>query len=957
MTRNDPDAPTIEGVAPKSLPPPAKDAFERGAVVDRYTILERVGRGGMGEVYAAYDGKLDRRVALKLLLSSDPGVESRLAREAQAMARLSHPNVVAVFDTGVVEGRRFLAMEFVQGTTLRGWARASKRTVEEIVRVYVEAGRGLAAAHDAGLVHRDFKPDNVLVSSQGAVKVTDFGLVRAEEEGAGSRADALERLASRLARDARPGGAPDGADTVAAVPTERVAASTTPASIARTGSLETPMTEEGALLGTLGYMAPEQYLSEPVNAKTDQFSFAVALYDALYEQKPFAGKGVLELADATVNGRVREPPRGSAVPSHVHRVILRALRPEKADRYPSMRALLEDLQRDPVKDRLRVVGVGVALAAVAALFVLSQRVATARQGRLCAAAEPLAHEVWNDAVAREMGASMAATGLPFAGDTFARAREQIDGYVARWSRMHEATCRATRVDGHQPEALMAVRMACLEQRRAQVRTLTRVLSHADRPAVERAVEASRNLPSVDDCADVTSLTAVQALPVAADKRAEVEALGRDVGDLRVRADAGKYKEVTVEAAGAVERAKATGYEPLVAEAFLVLADAQDHLGMKSEAAASAREALYAAEAGRAEDLKVRSLVLLEGVLAELRKFDDARATSRLVSASSSRLTDPEAYRADAYAADAWVACREGKYDDSAAAFRKAIAVAERNADARPVRVARMYSRAGGMLGEAGHFDEAFDLLDRADATFARELGAEHPLRVTTAVNRGATLLDQGRWADALATSEAALTLAARVLPKESGTVANLENNRADALHELARYEEARAAAQRAVDIGKATFGPRAVNTAGYMITLGEALAGLGRHDEAVATLDEVLGIIEPTLAADHEWLAEARSDRGDSNVARHRPREALADLERSLAIYSTIKQKTVLARGAEALARAALARALVETSGRSPRASELASAAIDAFAALHEDDRARAVVEWSRAAGVLRRGP
>src|SRR5579863_10519335 len=118
----DPDAPTQAGASPAPLEPEPK-TFQRGAVVDRYTILERIGTGGMGEVYAAYDAKLDRRVALKLLLSSGPEYEARLSREAQAMARLSHPNVVAVYDTGMVAGRLFLAMEFVQGATLRAWQR------------------------------------------------------------------------------------------------------------------------------------------------------------------------------------------------------------------------------------------------------------------------------------------------------------------------------------------------------------------------------------------------------------------------------------------------------------------------------------------------------------------------------------------------------------------------------------------------------------------------------------------------------------------------------------------------------------------------------------------------------------------------------------------------------------------------------------------------------------------
>ena len=252
----------------------------------------------MGEVYAAYDAKLDRRVALKLLLSRGPEYEARLSREAQAMARLSHPNVVAVFDTGVIAGRLFLALEFVEGTTLRGWQKAAPRSTGELLRVYTEAGRGLAAAHAAGLVHRDFKPDNVLVSSQGAVKVTDFGLARAAEEHTGVPGEALARLAKKLASVRPPALSPEE-------PAEAVS---------RPASLDIPMTEVGALLGTVGYMAPEQYLSEPVNARTDQFAFSVALYDALYDQKPFAGEGLAEMPTPRCPGASASLPGGRRSP-------------------------------------------------------------------------------------------------------------------------------------------------------------------------------------------------------------------------------------------------------------------------------------------------------------------------------------------------------------------------------------------------------------------------------------------------------------------------------------------------------------------------------------------------------------------------------------------------------------------------------------------------------------------
>jgi serine/threonine protein kinase len=310
-------------------------ALEPGVSFDRYTVLEKLGEGGMGDVYAAYDRKLDRRVALKLLRIESDDYQQRLTREAQAMARLSHPNVVAVFDTGTIDGNLFVAMECVQGGTLGAHQAKAALSWKTLLRLYLDAGRGLAAAHAAGLVHRDFKPDNVLVSDDGQAKVTDFGLARAlgETPEPGPAADAPVRLAARPRH---------------------------------ASSLDSPMTEDGTLMGTPGYMAPEQYLCEEVDERTDQFAFCVSLYEALYGEKPFAGNAFHEVVEETVAGRVREAPKRTAVPLRIRRALLRGLSAEREARYPSMPALLDELARDPARQRWSVLAAVGAVAAVVA---------------------------------------------------------------------------------------------------------------------------------------------------------------------------------------------------------------------------------------------------------------------------------------------------------------------------------------------------------------------------------------------------------------------------------------------------------------------------------------------------------------------------------------------------------------------------------------------------------------
>src|SRR3954470_9604696 len=296
------------------------EPLPRGSAVGRYVVLERIGSGGMGVVYAAYDPELDRKVALKLFRPDRAGAAGeaalRLPREGQVRARLSGPHVVAVYDAGTFGDQVFVAMELMEGRTLRQWLGEGKRGWREIVDVFVAAGRGLAAAHAAGLVHRDFKPDNVLLGTDGRVKVADFGLARpvgvVEKEGSQSS----------------PGSGSGGL-------------------------LARPLTEGGQVMGGSAYMAPEQLRGGAADARSDQFSFCVALWEALYGQKPFAGTGLREMLDAERRGEVREPPEGSGVPPRLQPVLRRGLAASPEARYPGMAELLHNLKRDPSVIRRR----------------------------------------------------------------------------------------------------------------------------------------------------------------------------------------------------------------------------------------------------------------------------------------------------------------------------------------------------------------------------------------------------------------------------------------------------------------------------------------------------------------------------------------------------------------------------------------------------------------------------
>ncbi len=291
----------------------------------RYLLLGQIGTGGIGVVYAAYDPELDRRVALKFLHDghAGPRARDRMVREAQAMARLSHPNVVTVYDVGTIDDRVFIAMELVDGVPLSTWWAAKRRSWQEIRDVLVQAARGLLAAHDAGLVHRDFKPQNVLVGADGRPRVLDFGLAR--------RAAAAEQ--------------------------PQAESEPSPTS---SGEWNDRLTATGTIMGTPAYMAPEQFDGGEVGPAADQFSFCVALFEALYRVRPFPGSDLLGVRRAIRDGRIAPVP-SSEVPAWLQRALVRGLAPKAADRYPSMREVIEAITHD-LRARRRY-GVGIALAA------------------------------------------------------------------------------------------------------------------------------------------------------------------------------------------------------------------------------------------------------------------------------------------------------------------------------------------------------------------------------------------------------------------------------------------------------------------------------------------------------------------------------------------------------------------------------------------------------------------
>jgi eukaryotic-like serine/threonine-protein kinase len=669
----------------------------RGAQVGRYVVLDRIGAGGMGVVYSAYDPELDRRVAIKLLR---PGVardkQQRLLREAQAMARLSHPNVVGVHDVGTFGEQVFIACEFIDGPSLDRWRDLKRpRPWREILAIYLEAGRGLAAAHSAGLMHRDFKPQNVLVDPLGHARVLDFGLARSTEE--------LFTVA------------PDNSEPHDVEPP--------PIS---TKALETPLTRAGTIVGTPAYMSPEQLRGEPVDARTDQFSFCVALHEALYNERPFVGD---TQAFVDHGSSVQRPPRAETdVPPAVRALLLRGLSLKPGDRFALLGELLDGLellrgqsQRPPSRRWVPVaLAAAAAVVAVAGTIVVRER----RERTMCSGADGKLAPAWNDARRNAIAAAFTRSGSAAAGEAWKHAESALDKYARRWAAAWTDSCEATHVRGEQSAELLDLRTQCFDERLGELRATTDLLAGADAKLVNEAGRAVAGLSRIEDCGDVAALKAPERLPTDAATREKVAAIEADLATARTFSRAGRYRDVLAPATRAVDAARRLHARALEGEALFELGNAQYRGGDGKTGIATTEEAAIASVAGH-DDLHAgmtwATLVFFGDETGALERAD---VWSRLGLAISERLGNPPQLLGKLYNNTATLIDDEGRHADAVDLYKKAIAIDEKLED--PVGLAMACNNLAVTLATLGRDDEALPLYRRAFTLWNDALGPMHP---------------------------------------------------------------------------------------------------------------------------------------------------------------------------------------------------------------------------------------
>jgi eukaryotic-like serine/threonine-protein kinase len=841
---------------------PAVPVIPRGTQVGRFLILEPLGQGGMGMVYGAYDSQLDRKIALKFLAAAADGssptdaATGRLQREAQAMARLSHPNVVPIYDVGTFENRVFLAIEYIEGVTLRDWLKSNPhRSWREVLRVFIEAGRGLAAAHEAGIVHRDFKPANVLIGKDGRVRVTDFGLARA----AGSLGDKPPTIPARPETDSP------------------------------SGLLNTPLTQAGAVVGTAGYAAPEQLFSSFVDARTDQFSFSVSLYEGLYGERPFSGNNLHAYATSLTVDSIPAPPKEAKVPLWLRRIVLRGLQANK-DRWPSMGAMLDALAKDPDEERRRRLkwagGVGAAALLGTLAAVGLWRGATAG-GRRCRGMEKEMAGVWDASRKAAVRAAFLSSGRPYAEDTAELVARRLDDYGRAWVGARVEACEATHVRGEQSEALLDLRMACLDRRSVELRALVDVFAEkASAEVVDKAVEASAKLAPLGACADTQALRLAVPPPADPSTRAKVDELRRRLAEAKALDDAGRYPEGLVIARKVTEDARPLGYAPVLAEGLLEQASLEESSGDAKAAEATLREALMASADAKDDGIAANVWArLLDVVGYRLARPGEALSLRPYAEAALRRSGSDLDAQARFWGSLSSVSFSQGNYDEARQSDERALAIREKSLDADHPDIAASLNNLGGDFYVQGRYDEARQSYERSLAIRQKVLGANHPSVAASLNNLALVFQSQGRYDEARVDLERALAIQEKALGPDHPNVAASLNNLGLVLDAQGRYDEARRNFERALAIRQKAYGPDHPHVASSLSGLGDVCRKLGRYDEARQHYEQALEIRQKVFGPDHADTAAALNNLGLVSWAQGRYAEAERYHQRALAIW------------------------------------------------------------------------
>ena len=774
--------------------------------IGRYRVEDRIGKGAMGVVFRAHDPSLSRTIALKLLSSARAGDDrdafvARLVREAKVLAKVNHPNVVTVHDVGVDNDQVFIAMEFVEGISLAQWMRehAGRDRLREGLALFEQAGRGLAAAHAVGLVHRDFKPENVLVGADGRVRVLDFGLAVGVVESVSSK------------------------------------------STLESGEL---ITRTGQAVGTPAYMAPEQF-DGIADAATDQYSFCVSLFELAYGRRPHTADTLPELALKVVSEDIAVPD-AAGVSRALRKLLQRGLARAPADRHPTMDALLRELHRIRTGTRrsisVALVGVG-GLAGAGLVWSADDR------GPDCAATAEAAAAVWSETTAGDVRAAFADTELPFADAAASRLVAAVDEHVARWSNARVETCEATNVSAEVHD----LRVACLERSLRELAARVDVWREANATVVENAESIAAGLPGIEACERSDRLLAETPLPDDEGERAlaaEVDEVAARTGAL---SEAARYDEAFALLDPLRKRATASTHPPTIAKWYEVTSALALATGDTATFGTDARLGFQAALRSGHDACAARLAARLANRAALETDDAVARDWAHTALALAERSGAGARVQSRALSQLGMVAARNGELEQAERDFERAIALAEEAGD----EVTRLEAIAdmSTVYANKGELSKGSEALERVLAGQRALYGDEHPKVAHELLNISTFKMLAGKYDEAEAPLRRAIEIWERTYGKDYfkltqalRNVSMLAARRGDAQGELE-------AVRRMTAITEKHDGEQSPATVKARSHLAVTLMKNGQLEEAMQAADRNVAAARRTYDATSEELA------------------------------------------------------------------------------------------------------
>ena len=825
----------------------SKNAGDR---VGRYVVREWLGTGGMGVVHEAWDPELDRRVAIKLIRPrrkiSPALLRRRLLREAQAMARLRHPNVVAVYDVGESDGQLFVAMEYVDGVSLRKWLHSKPRSVSDILEVFHAAGQGLAAAHAEGLIHRDFKPDNVLVAKDGKVLVLDFGLASWASSPASGSGDSSDGLAP---------------------------AELSPEWLNGSEDLdETSLTKTGAVLGTPNYMAPEQQRGHLVDARGDQFAFCVALWQALTGDLPYGQDTTRSLARARV-GRLGKLQR-KGVPARVERALRRGLAWRPEDRWPSMHGLLDAIA-SPKRARWWWAAVPVVLLGGFGVWWLDEDEGAATF-KSCDEQAERASEAWNESVSASLGEALAGRS-ELARRSWPYLRGELDQWIAGWAEVDVELCE--RYGIVVAPGLREQQLLCMDRALEQFELVVDLLESATVEEIEHSFELLSRLPEPAECREAMLTNEQPGVDPL-----EYARLQHAVDQLPLEFELGRHAQIDASSVELFAATNKPGFEPLhmiVVEARSSVLVEQDR---REEAIDVAFSGLTAAERNGSAKLRLHAFTNLATVHINTQ---DLKGAERFLEQAKTIAAEPNAdrvLRRDLAVSEAWILGVSGRLDEGVLAFDRALALTDPQTEKfqrLQITIARAH-----LLGYLGKAKEALVQLTEAEREFMTLVGPDHPEVLDLRLARANILMRLDDWKEAreelldassalekLRGQPTTLTLSSRA------TAAWLLDRLGDCQGALAEFEPIIPLAREQMAYPGADLGAVLTRRSGLC------------NDRAPGSVDfarEALALYRAAVGDEHVMVASARTQLASTLFEAGELEAARGEVETALAIYTAI---------------------------------------------------------------------